>query len=319
MLYLRWLRASTKWRRWHIGRALMRVAVSALVATWVGASDSTADEPRPIDFAEYLSSYDLVLDGTVTAVDTVQRARLGGCGMSVPSVTKSWDIHVRVSRVIQGTAEDSSVVLTTLGRSQFPGLGLRPGVRVIAWGFRNCTDGWRLWGNVVIVTSKGQLVPDHNNAAAVRLDGGASSVPVRVTALDSALDAKAQLSSIRSFDGRAAVGLLRVTAIVPGDNGAYAIACDSVSLLVGVSERVPRYVDIMVRPPCTRDIEVGDSLIVAIPSGYSGERLTWHGCTGSLLVKNRFVRGFGVPIEFMSYAVRVQQDGVRVRPFISRE
>jgi hypothetical protein len=40
---------------------------------------------------------------------------------------------------------------------------------------------------------------------------------------------------------------------------------------------------------------------------------------GPLVVKNRFVRGFGVPLDFLQYALRMQEGRLSVRPFISRE
>lgn len=293
------------------------LGVIAALALFSLPRSSQADEPT--DFGEYLSRMDLVVEGTVTAVDTVFRTRLGGCGVTGLGPTKSWDIHIRVSRVVLGTAEDSSVVLTTLGRSQFPGPGLRPGVRVIGWAHRNCSDGWRLWGNVVLVSSSGLLIPDHHNAGSIRLQGQPRTRPIRFTALDSSLAEKVEMSSVRAFEGAASVALLRVTALTPGAGSTYSLACDSLGVLMGLAGRVPRYVDMDPLEGCTRAVGVGDSIVVALPTGFSAERLNWRGCSSSLLVKERFVAGFGVPLDFLNYAIRRDGDQLQVRPFIARE
>ncbi len=294
------------------------LALVLLIAVF-GMMPSRSFAEEYTDFAEYLSQWDLVVEGTVTGVDTIFRERLGGCGQTGLGATRSWDIHIRVSRVVLGTAEDSSIVLTTLMRNQFPGPGLRVGAKAIAWTYRNCGDGWRLRGNLVLVSPSGHLIPDRDNVGALRLEGYADKGSVRHSALDSSLAANAGLSSVRAFEGAGSVALLRVTAMTQGVGRTYSLACDSVAVLLGTAVRVPRFVDMNPLEGCTRAVGVGDSLIVSLPNSFAAERLGWRGCSHSLLVKERFSVGFGVPLQFLKYAIRQQNGALHVRPFIARD
>jgi hypothetical protein len=106
-----------------------------------------------------------------------------------------------------------------------------------------------LWGNVVLVSTSGYIIPDNYNAGSLRLDGQPGSGPLRFGALDSALAAKAGSNSVWAFGGKAAVALLRVTAFVPVADYTHTLRCDSVAIVLGSSARTPRYVDFAVRPP----------------------------------------------------------------------
>src|SRR5262249_8576048 len=149
-----------------------------------------------------------VIEATFLGADKLERTPLGGCGIQLPR-TKSCDLRLRVQRVIFGTAEDSTIVISTLGQPQFPPGAFIPGAHVIAWGNRECTDGWRLWGNMVIVTAGGKIVGDYNSQG-LFLHGEREDRPIAYTALSAKLQTLAARHGAACFDAKEAVGLVRV-------------------------------------------------------------------------------------------------------------
>jgi hypothetical protein len=72
------------------------------------------------DLADFLRTKEVVFEGVFIGVDTLHaRMTVGGCGMGPMGPYKSLDLHVRVTRVLQGTVDDSVMVVATLGWPQF--------------------------------------------------------------------------------------------------------------------------------------------------------------------------------------------------------
>lgn len=277
-----------------------------------------ADAPLPDrDFAEYLLGRDLVIEATFLGADKLERTPLGGCGIELPK-TKSLDLRLRVERVIFGTAEDSTIVISTLGQPQFPPGAYVPGAHVIAWGNRECADGWRLWGNMVIVTAGGKIVGDYNSQG-LFIHGEREDRPMGYAALNAKLGALAAHHSTKYFDEKEAVGLVRVLAIQRTQRGAFTYECDSLGWVLGESTRMPRFIDVNVGNLGCDWARSGDSLLVPVAADQSTDRATLPGCSGAMLIKNGYARGFGVPLSFLPYALKASPTGVHVRSFIGND
>jgi hypothetical protein len=274
--------------------------------------------PPPRDFAEFLVRRDLVVEGWLLSAEAVTRKPLGGCGVTGLGPYPSLDLRIAVERVRYGTADDSTVIISTVGRPQFPAGLLSPGARVIAWAFRDCHDGWRLWGRLCVVSGTGSVVGELGQEEFYRLQG--QSGPLRHGALDSALTQREENQhSSSNFVGASNVALLRLTRTARNGGGGFTYECDSVAWALGTGDRVPRSIDFPRLPGCYPEIFPGDSLLVPLPAGFSGDRLTLNSCPRSLKVKNRFAVVLGVPLEFLNHALRAEPSGLNVRAYISKE
>jgi hypothetical protein len=295
---------------------LQRVyATLATVAAF--ACSAHADAPLPDrDFAEYLLARELVVEATLLSADKVDRTLLGGC-FAFPKM-KSRDLRLRIRRVIFGTAEDTTIVISTLGQPTFPPALLVSGARVIAWADRLCSDGWRPHGNMVIITDGGELV-GHYNVEGLFLHDGPEDQPVTYTALNAKLAMLAARHSTKYFDEKAAVGLVRVRAFHRKGPGAFAYECDSLRWVMGEAERLPRFVDVDSGNLNCGVAQVGDSLLVPVAAGGPGDRVALPGCSGAMVVKHGFCTGFGVPLPLLSRALSATPTGLQVRPFLGNE
>jgi len=274
--------------------------------------------PPPRDFAEFLVRRDLVVEGWLLSAEAVTRKPLGGCGVTGMGPYPSLDLRIAVERVRYGTADDSTVTISTVGRPQFPAGLLSPGARVIAWAFRDCHDGWRLWGRLCVVNSSGYVVGELGQGDFFRLDGQPG--PLRYGVLDSALVTRSESRhSSSNYAGASSVALLRLIRTVRNGTSGFTYECDSVGWAMGTGDRVPRSIDFPRLPGCYPEIFPGDSLLVPLPVGFGDSRLTLDACPRSLKVKNRFAVALGVPLEFLNYALRVDPSGLHVRAYISKE
>lgn len=274
--------------------------------------------PPARDFAEFLMAQDLVVEGRLLSADAVTRKPIEGCGVTGLGPYRSLDLRIAVDRVRFGTADDSVLVISTLGRPRFRSGLLSPGARVIAWAFRDCDDGWRLWGRLCILTATGHVVGELGQEQFIRLEGQPG--PLRYGALDSAIvDREGARHSSLVFEGASRVALLRLTRTVRNGDIGFTYECDSVAWALGTGDRVPRSIDFPRLPECYPEIFPGDSLLVPLPAGFQGDRLVLDRCPRSMRVKNRFAVALGVPLEFLNYALRVEPSGVHVRAYITKE
>lgn len=275
--------------------------------------------PPPRDFADFLLARDLVVEGRLLAADPLMRTPLGTCGVSGMGPYKSLDLRVAVDRVRFGTADDSVLIISTLGRPTFPPGVLIPGAHVIAWAFRNCHDGWRLWGGLCVVTPGGRVLSPLGEEQAATLLGQPTTEAIRYSALDSVLTARAAEHSTTAFEGSANVALLRVVGTTRRGNDGFTYQCDSIGWVLGGGSRTPRYVDFPRVPGCYPEVFPGDSLLAPVPTTFTGDRLVLSVCPRALKLQNQFTVGFGVPLSFIRYALQLGADGLHVRPYIAKE
>jgi hypothetical protein len=280
---------------------------------------STGARPtRARDFADFIISQDLVFAGTV--VDTRQADRMlsGPCGISYPGAVRATDVTIAVDSVWHGVSEDTSVVTVSIAAPrQFGGAALATGDRVLAWATRICDDNWRLWGDVCKLTPDGGIVgPDGAQGSVVTMDlarGG------RLTEahLDSVLTSRAVRDAVTAYEGQAAVALGRlVGSSMVGSTITF--ECQGLDWMIGSASSYPRYVDFPAFPGCLPGMFQGDSLLIPVPAGYAGGRITLRECPSALRIKNGYAPGLGVPLLFLSHAVESNGGSLHVRRYVSR-
>jgi hypothetical protein len=287
--------------------------------TDVAVRDPNLPPPPQADFSDFLVGQALVVEGTVLFVDDVQRTTVGGCGVTPRIEGRGWDVALRISQVRFGTAEDTVVVISTLTRWSYPRGVLHPGAHVLAWAYHNCRDGWRLWGGLAVVTPSGYLVGHDGSNELLWLRGVPKGEPIPYAVLNSAIDTKSYQNACESFSGKSGAGLVRVTNAARTNGGGYTFDCDSLGWMLGNGGPLPLVLDVPPQPSCFSDIQVGDSLVIPIPTSFTGGRLEINACPYSFQVKDGYVRGLGVPLKFLSYALKLDQHGIVVKSFVAKE
>jgi hypothetical protein len=172
---------------------------------------------------------------------------------------------------------------------------------------------------MVVVTPTGLLVGDPNHADGLFLHGQPGGYPVRYEALEASLTAQAGKHSANYFSGKEAVALVRVRQIQQVTRGFFTYECDSIGWVVGFGAQVPRFVDVNAGMLGCDWARAGDSLLVPVHEDQALDRVTLPGCSGALLVKRGYLPGLGVPLVFLSYALRMGPNGLEVRPFVGEE
>jgi hypothetical protein len=220
------------------------------------------------------------------------------------------DLRIHIEDVIIGTVDDSNLVLTTLVREQYPNDGLRAGVHILAWGERQCSDSWRVWGEAAIE------YPDGRMAFAAGLPSPWIDKPFSYSTLRAKLAKQTPKSTTKVVDGKSALALVRVLSVnVAQDKSSVTYICDSLAVPEGRTASVPHSITFPADPPCDPFIGKGDSLLV--PLEFSNPRsMALNTCPYDLKVRYGFAQGFGVPLSNLSRAVHTDGKGVHVSSFI---
>ena len=304
-----------------IGLFVFGLSAAILVARAAEAGISISDGGGKVeagDFADFLINQQLVVEATVVGLDTTRRVLVGGCGLPPAKWPLSIDARLRVDRVVLGVADDETIVLTFGAVMNFPRHVLRSGAPVLAWAYRNCGDGWRLWGGLMVRTSSGYLIQTNSLGEERTITGQPIGSPMPYAALEQALSLKTQRHAIQSFVGKGAVALVRVAALGPAEFGRWC-QVDSAGIVIGATSRVPHIVTFSPLLSCYNDVAEGDSLLLPIPNGSTADVLDLDVCPYGLVVKHGFCRGLGVPLAFASYALESTTSGLRVKPFVAKE
>jgi len=229
---------------------------------------------------------------------------MGGCGIGGTGPFPLALIALHVDRVLLGVINADEIELNILGGVSFYGdTLLTPGDEVLAWGFRNCTDGWRLWGSVAVVGPDSTLLFDRGTAGVVTSDRRSK---VNLRALLSVESLRPELHPAGAFQGKQAVGMVAVTG-VSFDHG-YVYLCRGLTWLVGRGQVMPHRIRLPLGSSCRHEVQVGDTLLV--PVGAVPETsVTLPVCLNSLRVRDGFVPAFGVLLRDAGTVIRQTDRG----------
>ena len=291
----------------------------AIASIWV--IGTTTASSRPVlggDFVDALESRHLIVDGILLSATDVRRVQSGGCGYSESAALPGVDYRIAVTRTLLGTADDTVVVITSLGGPRFPRASLHIGARVIGYANRLCEDGWRLWGGVIVVTEGGYLVGSSSDGD-LSLPGSAKGTPVSLEQFTSAFEERLEHAGATSFNSASSVLLVRLGAFtdVPGEPY-YSYACDSLGWAVPGITSAPRQIRFLKNSECFPHIGTGDTLLVPLHPEFAGQVLTTPACPGAWKISGGIAIGFGVPLGLLHYALEQSEAGIVVRPVIER-
>ena len=296
----------------------LRIVVSVFVLA-IDHSGGLKTGSRESDFADFLLARPILVEGIFMRADTVSRTMVGGCQFPSPSGLgpyESLELHIRVTRVLQGSLNDSMIVVTTLGRPQFMPGEIQVGSRVLAWAFREAADGWQLWGRMAAVSSNGEVIGSLQDRGRMFLRGRASEKHFQFVALDSTLAARLHLKGEAVFDGAKGVAWVRLNGGESLGNERVAFTIDSLGIAMGHSLDVPKRVVISTGVRACEFPMLGDTILVPLHEGASD--FEFAGCPHALMTDCGFVSTLGVTIANLDRALELSPT-ISVRPFIRRD
>jgi hypothetical protein len=273
-------------------RVLVALAAAAfhLLAT---PNLAFASETKLVD---YLVSRDLVVEGILQSVQRGMRFPAGGCGASQTNPLRIVEYRLKLSRVILGTAEDSLLVIASLGGQALP--QAVPGVRVIGYANRVCADSWRLWGGAIVVDGE-ELRWKRDEFV---FDGSYRDLQDQVG-----------LGNASPFEHSGGVSQVRLTRYWR-DERARTInySCESLGWILPTSARIPRAIRFERSLECDPLLAPGDTLLVPIATGSEEDTLEVRACPRALVIHDGFLGGLGVALGEVDRALSPGWHGVRV-------
>ena len=299
----------------HIRKACLIIGLAAVISL-PDFTDTTAqpgDDGIDLGYLiTFLRAMPVLLEGQLLAVDTLEaRSMIGGCGGGPMPQGKSLDLHVRVRRVFHGTADDSVAVVATLGIDQFLPGEIDIGSRVLVWGYRECYDAWRFWGNMVAISADGNLLGSLQTTVG-------RFQPIAYKTVDSALTSGTAESPYAMFNGATGVALVRARDAFLAGSGRIAYPLDSLSVALGRVDRVPRYLKMTARLDHCLYFLAGDSLILPIRPGNVSDTITIAACPVALPTKNSFAPALGTSVGSLGRSLKLSPT-ISVRPVVSAD
>lgn len=302
---------------------LASVLFGVLVATTGIAREARGEDkgfPPVRDFVDFLAARDLVVQATVVEAKPMHRTMLGTCGMPKLGPYAGLELTLHIERVWQGVAQDTIVQMSVLGNSILGYGRVQRGTRVLAWGVRECDDGWRLWGQFCTVAVDGRLMDPRGDESYLRIEGLVDRQRLRLASVDSAYAARSGARlGLDVYSGAAYVAVARLARILSRGESGYSVEVDSLGWVFGRGTYVPRQLDFAAIRDCSGFVGVGDTLIVPVSGTEPRTRVAFATCAGNLEVRRGFVVRLGVPLDSIGSALRRDKDGIRVRAFRAKD
>ena len=285
--------------------------ISQVMTTRLGPS-SASDSLWIGDFCDQLTTSDVVAEATILRVEPDVRHDIRGLGP-----VKLTDITVHVDAVLLGVVERNELVVSS-GLSW--GDELRPGAEAVIWAFRSPWDGWRLRGNVAVLTPAG--IKLHHSIHDVAIRGYPRDKPFTLAALRECVHSRSTQNAGTMLEGKTAVALVRITGATSRGNSAreWEYTCDGLEWAYGSGASMPRSFLARDVPGTRHDVEIGDTLALPVPAtGSPPGWLRLQGYIIPLIVQGGFVPALGVRLNSLKSALKETAEGTRLRRILQEE
>jgi hypothetical protein len=257
----------------------------------------------PDDFADWLSTRDLVVEGQLLDVEPgVRRTRY----------------RVRVTRVLQGVAEDSVLTVSDLGHGadELRSLG---GAHVLAYGIRMGFEGWHLGGGVILIRTDGSLAEENGfGFGDVGWLKDVQSHQLTYEPLLNRLVALRPQSATGALEVADGIAIVRLDALEDSSRQTrFSYTCDSLGWARPTVGRVPRRIVFDGLRSCFGGFYSDSVMILPLRRGARGDSVVVSACPHGWVIESGIVRGLGVPLAEIDRALEVRNGRIHVRKFLA--
>ncbi len=286
-------------QRARLPRHTLPAATIVALVLWSGTvmSSPRSPESAPVDpFVTYVALRHALLYGTVESIQPIVMKPTGACGQGLSQV-QGVEYTIAVNDIDHGAMLDSIVTVRSWGKQ--PNASSTLGAQVLAWGNRLCEDGWRIWGGVAPLNSRGELVA--HSAPFASLHGWSKTLgrnPGR-------RDLEVGLAGIRQsvpdtpFERVRSLHVVAITGSEGNPNEGREVFTGTIaaSLLGGYESRsIELHFQVPDGAQCP-SIGTGDTLLVPGSSALLARRVVLHSCGDYGQVVHGFIPGLGVSLE----------------------
>jgi len=289
-------------------RALLIVAFAVALSSEALASRYAG---APTDFQDYLPSFDAVFIGHVDSVSVGSWQRTLPCGEGLsPREAIRW--VVRVEETLQGSGlHDREVVLGSKGYHGFQSVA---GRRVLAFGNRDCANGWHLSGFAMALDGDslwtdcgyfdGSESPDvsHPKASLWKLLKTLRERPRGTTAA--------------VFDGFDGLGIFRATGFLFGSDGTFEVAGRWIRSVRGSAPDDTVRLRFHPPPVWAAPISPGDSLLIPWMGSTPAPLLTFDLSPRVFKLEAGVVKSFGRSLDALSALIVRRDERWRIPPIV---
>ena len=269
------------------------------------------------DLAEYLASKQFLARGRLVEIAPVRKPQVGGCGAGVRGPFEAYEITVAVDSVLVGRADDSLVVVTTVGQGMLAP-ELAPNRPVFVWGFRNCVDGWKLYGDAIGIKDDGSLVQWSDPYRSLSLRTSTGVFPATQASLLQRLDELSPNIGSTMITRGTGIAAARI-AKREMTKGGMVCEVDTSRTVYGTGILSVKRVTLGWTNGCFYNVDVGDWVLLPIDAAPESEEIALDVCPYSILVKDGFVPGLGVPVDRIESVLAHGPKGIVIRQFAGSE
>lgn len=213
-------------------------------------------------------------------------------------------VQCRVDSVLMGYAPDSVVTFRRLIRPSFAASALRPGARVLGRFSRRCTLEGEPCGDFMLVGEDGVLLSDHISDDQMT-DKATDPRPLRVVDLPGdVLRAGGLDVRLHDAEGLAMAFLTDHQRLASG--GLWRVV--EPHWIVGRGAQLPQFVHFRRGENCYTEYQ-GNSFLLPVPLGFSGDTLFVDYCPRVLVVKSGEVLALGVKPSALDSLIRPSPTG----------
>lgn len=261
------------------------------------------DQPQSkLDFAEFLRSREFACEGILLAWQEAVRQPAIGCPH--PDMADGVTATISVTSLIAGVINDS--VLTVFIPSPVIRRMPSPGTRVVALGYHDCPDSWRVIGAIVPVDTAGTMMRAFPAVAdrVFWLRGVRRSAPLTIDALRRRLKRIGPSPVDRILVKASALELVRIASATHEADGRTRLSCIPLAIIVGHADLRLHSIVADASEGCSSDIAIGDSL--AVPVGRAAQTVRLPVCPAPFRVVRGYVPWFDAPLANVGSRITVE-------------
>ncbi len=302
-------------RGWGAIGAFLALAASCPTAgAYIPILNAYVSPTDSSDVVDKLVDFPLCFRGKLVRIEFGQFSNLGGGGLESRQNYFRSRITIEEVEPLAGICEGS--VLTLMGLDDGPYSPARVGDEVVGYAFRDIHDGWRLFGWILYpVGDLGEVRGDLWTSTAIR--DGKESRPARLDEIVQGVRDRRDQHALSALEGAMGLWSARIVGREHSERG-LELEVEPEHQWLGQGYPPSRRVRFPWRAKCLVGYDLEDRILLPASETDSAEALLLETCPRSLLVKDGFAQGLGVPLERIGDALELRSGRIHVRDFLLR-